>query len=625
MSLINFSNVSKYFGSDLLLDHISFAINEKEKVALIGENGAGKTTIFKMILGEESATLLPKEDKPGDISILGGTTIGYLNQNAITDINNTVYEELELAFKETLRVEKEIDLYSKKDLSNPVILEKYNKLLEEYEAKRGYTYKNEIKEMISRFSFNLDILDRPVKSLSGGERMKIAFIKILLFNYDVLLLDEPTNHLDISTIEWLENFLKNYNGTIVFISHDTYFLETLADKIIDLENKVTTTYNTNYDNFLKMKEDNYNNLIAQAKREEAEIERYKKMIEFLKPKPRFVSRAKDKEKKLAKLEKNHVEVHSNAEKRIKINLDGGNIASRQLLEFSNVEVGYDFSLINPFSFILYGQDRLGIVGDNGIGKTTLIKTIIKEIPCFKGSIRELRKLKFGYIKQNDYEFKSNLNALEFMSEKHPALIEKELRNVLGKFFFRADEVYKSVNLMSNGEKMRLLLASLSLDSYDILLLDEPTNHLDLATKNSLIDSLSGYKGALIFISHDRYFINQLANRILYLSKQKTVFLDGNYDDLKEELSKHQIVEETKVEQNKPKENKVQVSTNPKLSKNKIAELQTTASNLEARIKEIDSKLIDENTPYTELDSLNEEKDEIEMEYLEVLETLEGAI
>ena len=624
MSLISFSNVSKYFGSDLLLDHISFAINEKEKVALIGENGAGKTTIFKMILGEEPATLLSKEDKPGDISILGGTTIGYLNQNAITNINNTVYEELILAFKKTLEIEKRIEKYSTLDLSNQDNLEKYNKLLEEYEANRGYTYKNEIKEMVSRFSFPLEILDRQVKSLSGGERMKIAFIKILLFNYDVLLLDEPTNHLDISTIEWLENFLKSYNGTIVFISHDTYFLQTLATKIIDLENKVTTTYNTNYDTFLKMKEENYNNLVAQAKREDAEIERYKRMIAFLKPKPRFVSRAKDKEKKLAKLEKNHVEVQQKKEKNIKINLDGGNIASRQLLEFSHVEVGYDYPLIKPFSFILYGQDRLGIVGDNGIGKTTLIKTIIKEIPCFKGSIKELRKIKFGYIKQNDYEFKSNLNALEFMEEKHPTFIEKELRNILGKFFFRADEVYKSVNLMSNGEKMRLLLASLSLDSYDILLLDEPTNHLDLATKNSLIDSLSDYKGALIFISHDRYFINQLASRILYLSKDNSIFLEGNYDDLKETLNK--LTPEIEDNKNEIIKEKAPVNTSTsKLSKNKLAELQNTASSLEKQIKIIEAKLIDENTPYTELDNLNEEKSSLEEKYLEVLEILDNSL
>ena len=623
MSLISFSNVSKLYGSEVILDHISFAINEKEKVALIGNNGAGKTTIFKLILKEITPTLLPKEDKPGEISILSNLKIGYLNQNAISDINNLVKDELLLPFKHTLELENKIKNIESNKLINNDDINKYNELLEEYEKNRGYTYQNEIKEMVTKFGFPLEILTRPISSLSGGERMKIAFIKILLFNYDLLLLDEPTNHLDISTIEWLENFLKSYKETIFFISHDIYFIENLATKIIELENHKITTYNTNYNNYLKLKKEHYEYLLKESKKEEKEIARLKRFIEFYMPKPRFVGRAKDRVKKLEKIEKNRVEVPLNNKKDIKFKLEGSNLANKGLLEFKDVIVGYDFPLIKPFSFTLYGKDHLAIIGDNGIGKTTLIKSINKEIPLLSGSIKELRKIKYGYIKQNDYSFgDTSLNALEYLKREYPIKLEKELRNILGKFYFQGDEVFKNIQMMSNGEKMRLILAKLSLSDYDILLLDEPTNHLDLATKNSLIDALKNYEGAIIFISHDRYFINQLATSILYLSKTNSIYLEGNYDDLKETLNKTPVAlineKELIKKLEKPKENK------PILSNNKVLEIKKEISDIENKINEIDEALGSNFTSYTEYDSLNEEKENLETRYLELLEILDKA-
>ncbi len=623
MSLISFSNVSKLYGSEVILDHISFAINEKEKVALIGNNGAGKTTIFKLILKEITPTLLPKEDKPGEISILSNLKIGYLNQNAISDINNLVKDELLLPFKHTLELENKIKNIESNKLINNDGINKYNELLEEYEKNRGYTYQNEIKEMVTKFGFPLEILTRPISSLSGGERMKIAFIKILLFNYDLLLLDEPTNHLDISTIEWLENFLKSYKETIFFISHDIYFIENLATKIIELENHKITTYNTNYNNYLKLKKEHYEYLLKESKKEEKEIARLKRFIEFYMPKPRFVGRAKDRVKKLEKIEKNRVEVPLNNKKDIKCKREGSNLASKGLLEFKDVIVGYDFPLIKPFSFTLYGKDHLAIIGDNGIGKTTLIKSINKEISLLSGSIKELRKIKYGYIKQNDYSFgDTSLNALEYLKREYPIKLEKELRNILGKFYFQGDEVFKNIQMMSNGEKMRLILAKLSLSDYDILLLDEPTNHLDLATKNSLIDALKNYEGAIIFISHDRYFINQLATSILYLSKTNSIYLEGNYDDLKETLNKTPaaLINEKELIKNleKPKENK------PILSNNKVLEIKKEISDIENKINEIDEALGSNFTNYTEYDSLNEEKENLETRYLELLEILDKA-
>lgn len=617
MSIITFTNVSKYFGSDLILDHVSFNINLKERVALIGNNGTGKTTIFKLILKELEPSLLPKEDKPGEISILSNLKIGYLDQNAITNIENKVYEELLLAFKETLEIENKINQF--KNIEDN--LEEYNKLIELFEKKHGYTYQNEIKDMISRFSFPESILEKQIKELSGGERMKIAFIKILLFNYDVLLLDEPTNHLDISTIEWLESFLSSFKGTLFFISHDSYFIDKLATKVIELENKKVTVYNVDYKHYQELKREKYESLLKQVKKEEALIARYKRFIEFYKPKPRFVSRAKDREKKLAKLEKNRAELPPNSKKQIKFTLEGGNISSRQLLEFENVEVGYDVPLNKPFSFSLYGQDHLAVLGDNGVGKTTLIKSIIKEIPLLKGKIKELRPIKYGYIKQNDFVFEENLTALEFLKKNHPLKTEKELRNILGNFLFSGDDVFKNVLNMSNGEKMRLILSSLSLNEYDILLLDEPTNHLDLMTKDSLIDSLLNFKGCLIFISHDRYFINRLANKVFYISKDITCFIDGDYDDLKKYLERLKSIKPLtmkEIEENLKKE----VPIKEKLSNNKINELKKELSEIEQELEDLDEKINDDFTSYTEFDELNEKKDTLEERYLEILELLD---
>lgn len=617
MSIITFTNVSKYFGSDLILDHVSFNINLKERVALIGNNGTGKTTIFKLILKELEPSLLPKEDKPGEISILSNLKIGYLDQNAITNIENKVYEELLLAFKETLEIENKINQF--KNIEDH--LEEYNKLIELFEKKHGYTYQNEIKDMISRFSFPESILEKQIKELSGGERMKIAFIKILLFNYDVLLLDEPTNHLDISTIEWLESFLSSFKGTLFFISHDSYFIDKIATKVIELENKKVTVYNVDYKHYQELKREKYESLLKQVKKEEALIARYKRFIEFYKPKPRFVSRAKDREKKLAKLEKNRAELPPNSKKQIKFTLEGGNISSRQLLEFENVEVGYDVPLNKPFSFLLYGQDHLAVLGDNGVGKTTLIKSIIKEIPLLKGKIKELRPIKYGYIKQNDFVFEENLTALEFLKKNHPLKTEKELRNILGNFLFSGDDVFKNVLNMSNGEKMRLILSSLSLNEYDILLLDEPTNHLDLMTKDSLIDSLLNFKGCLIFISHDRYFINRLANKVLYISKDITTFIDGDYDNLKKYLERLKSIKPLtmkEIEENLKKE----ISIKEKLSNNKINELKKELSEIEQELEALDEKINDDFTSYTEFDELNEKKDTLEARYLEILELLD---
>ncbi len=597
-------------------------------MALIGNNGAGKTTLFKLILGVEEPTLVPKEDKVGEISILKGSTIGYLDQNCISDINHTVEQELLLAFEKQIKMESQIEELGeqiKLDSSNEKLLEKYNNLLQEFEKERGYTYKNEIKEYLSKFNFDMSYLDRQISSLSGGERMKIAFIKILLFQYDILLLDEPTNHIDVSTIEWLEGFLKNYEGTIFFISHDRYFLNSLATKILELESHKLTTYNMGYDNYLIAKKQNYETLLKQSIKEERQIEKYKRFIEFYMPKPRFASRAHDREKKLAKLEANRTEVPKEENRKINFKIDGSILANKQVLKFANVVIGYDKPLCPEFSFVLYGQDRLAIVGDNGIGKTTLVKSIVGDINLYKGSIKPLRGIQVGYIKQNDYVFDKNTDAISYLREKYPNKLDKELRGNLGRFLFKGDDIFKSTGLMSNGEKMRLILCALTMSSYEVLVLDEPTNHLDMITKECLIEALKNYDGCIIFVSHDRYFINELANETLYLTPTQALLVDGNYDDLKlklEAMNKEQEhINLKELEKNLIKE-KLPEKKKEKLSNNAIQKLQEEMADIELSLDVIDEKFSDPSTKYDEYADLNEEKSNLETRYYEILGILE---
>ena len=628
MALISFSNVTKYYSLNLILDHVTFQINKGEKVALVGSNGAGKTTLFKLILKEEEPTLVAKEDKVGDISILTGTKIGYLNQDAISDINNTVLEELEIPFlplKEKLNKFNELTLKLNENTSLEE-LNQYNELLDELTRDGAFTIKNKISEYLSRFKLPESMLNEKIKSLSGGERMKIAFIKLLLVDYDLLLLDEPTNHLDISTIERLENYLKDYRGTILFISHDRYFLNTLANKILDLENHKIDTYNMSYDNYLKEKEIKYQNLLAQYEKEEEEMERLKKFIEFYMPKPRFVSRAKDRVHKLERLEANHIDKPTKENRNIKIKLEGSNLKNKGLISFDNVSAGYDAALFPPFSFTLYGKNHLAIIGDNGIGKTTLVKSIMHEIPLICGEIKYLRDLKIGYIKQNDYEFVSKDTCLDFLKKKYPAKAEKELRTALGRFLFKKEDVFKNYTLLSNGERMRLVLCDLSLSEYDVLILDEPTNHLDLVTKECLLSALKEYKGAIIFISHDRYFINSLADFVLYLSREKSVINEGSYDDLKamldgesndssnNELSKTETKKELVYDKLAKKE---------KLSNNKIQELKNRAHEIEEELLFIDDELSKDFEDYKVIDELTDRKSELESEYFKIIESLEN--
>lgn len=629
MSILSFLNISKYYGSDLILDHISFDINKGDKIALIGSNGEGKTTILKLILKEEDVTNNYNENKISEISYLKNIKIGYLNQNLITSLDNTVMQECLLCYKEIFEIEEKMQTVlnqMQENKNNEELLEKYNNLIEYYKEIGGYSYLSDIKNYLARFNFDNSYYDKKVSTLSGGERTKLAFAKLLMFKYDLLLLDEPTNYIDISTIEWLEKFLKSYKGTILFVSHDTYFIENVANKIFELSNHKLEVFNCDYKNYLKLKEERYKYLEKEKEKQDEEITKLRRFIEFYMPKPRFTSRAKDKEKKLNKILENKIEIEKERHKNINLNLQSSNLKNKELLCVKNVVVGYDTPLLKEISFDIYSNDKIAIMGDNGIGKSTLIKTIYGMLKPLQGEILSKRKLNIGYFNQFDLEKEdSKQTILEYLRNNNLNLSDKELRSALGKFYFKGDDINKNLFSTSNGERKRLLLCNLSLKSYDLLLLDEPANHLDLDTKKSLIDSLNKYNGAILFISHDRFFVNQLASKFIYLTKNKNYIIEGNYDDLLIDLEKENS------ENNIAKENKEQLfeksgakpQQNNKLSKNMIVKLQSEVKQIELRLSEINEILTNASyTSYEEVDELVNEKEKLETKYLDLLSKLE---
>ena len=629
MSILSFLNISKYYGSDLILDHISFDINKGDKIALIGSNGEGKTTILKLILKEEDVSNNYNENKISEISYLKNIKIGYLNQNLITSLDNTVIQECLLCYKEVFEVEEKMQTVlnqMQENKNNEELLEKYNNLIEYYKEIGGYSYLSDIKNYLARFNFDNSYYDKKVSTLSGGERTKLAFAKLLMFKYDLLLLDEPTNYIDISTIEWLEKFLKNYKGTILFVSHDTYFIENVANKIFELLNHKLEVFNCDYKNYLKLKEERYKYLEKEKEKQDEEITKLRRFIEFYMPKPRFTSRAKDKEKKLNKILENKIEIEIERHKNINLNLQSSNLKNKELLCVKNLVVGYDAPLLKEISFDIYSNDKIAIMGDNGIGKSTLIKTIYGKLKPLQGEILSKRKLNIGYFNQFDLEKEdSKQTILEYLRNNNLNLSDKELRSALGKFYFKGDDINKNLFSTSNGERKRLLLCNLSLKSYDLLLLDEPANHLDLDTKKSLIDSLNKYNGAILFISHDRFFVNQLASKLIYLTKNKNYIIEGNYDDflidLEKENSENNITKENKEQLLEKSSAKPQ--QNNKLSKNMIVKLQSEVKQIELRLSEINEILTNASyTSYEEVGELVNEKEKLETKYLDLLSKLE---
>lgn len=636
MYLLSATGILKEFQGEPLTSPLTFNIDENEKIALIGSNGCGKSTLIKMLIGE-------LEPDKGHVTLSKNCTIGYLSQSVISDLSHTLYEEAEEVFKPLMEEEKFLeDLCEKiaEDPSNTKLLDTYSHREPLFREKDGYNFRYKIRLILNYFKFKEEDYNRPITSFSGGERMKIAFAKLLLLNPSLLILDEPTNHLDISTIEWLEEYLKSYKGAILFVSHDRYFINSLATRVLEIEKGKLESYSGNYDKYAAEKKVRYESQLKLYLKEEKQKQKLEWFIKFYMPKPRFVSRAHDREKKLARLEKTRVEKPTEVKNKVHIDFQGKLRVGKRVFETKELAVGYDKPLISDIEFSFFGGDKLAIMGDNGSGKTTFIKTLLGKIKPYSGKICFYDNFNIGYLPQDGLLIRSNKTVLDYFRDLFPLLTLQEVYNTLGAFDFSREDDEKIVDNLSGGEKMRLVLSTLVEQKYDILVLDEPTNHLDMMTKEELIEAIGKYKGSIIIISHDRSFVDNLCNCLLYFENNKAYYYQGDYSHFKVVMLDDILQEKLDIEKARLEEERKQdtlyhlelekarvkfkddkpLKPRPKLAKNKIEEKMTR---LERLIGEDEVKLDDPEYYWdqSKLNALQEELDNYNKEYEELMEML----
>ena len=540
--IVQISNGTVYFGANDVFENIDFTVNENERIALVGRNGSGKTTLLKVLTGEV-------ELSSGQFIKANKTVISYLEQNALINSKLSIREYFDTVFRDIKDVERQMEEVSKQLESdhNDRLIEKYSALEEEYKYMGGYTYNGEMLSVLNGFGFKEEDLDRPITSFSGGEKTKIAFAGLLLSKPDLLLLDEPTNHLDLSTIEWLENYLAKYKKAMVIVSHDRTFLDKTVNVVYELEYGSIKRYAGNYSSFVEQKKNDLIRQEAAYKRQQKDIKRLEELIEKFRYKKNKAAFAQSKSKYLERMDK--IEDPKKADtKAFKARFVCGVRGGKNVLSLDHFKVGYDKPLAEV-SLEIHKGDRICVMGDNGTGKSTLLKSIIGEVEPLGGYMMFGHQIEVGYFDQNLANFHSGNTVLEELWNEYPDLDMYKIRSVLGAFLFSADEVFKEVNVLSGGEKVRLSLAKLMMKKANFLILDEPTNHLDIISKEALENALSEYDGTILFVSHDRYFIKKIATSCLVIDEDKVTYYPDDYKDYIDVKVKEESKEE--VKENKP--------------------------------------------------------------------------
>ena len=513
------TNGSVEYGAETILEEINIEIKEKEKIAIIGRNGAGKSTLLKAIINNDLLTQGTGEEK-FNIYKEGNPVIGYLKQMEFEDDQITMIDEILKVYKPITNLEQKIEQIVEKmqtDKSEELAKE-YSKAMDKYEFLDGYTYKKEYETAINKFGFSSKDKLKKISEFSGGQRTKIAFIKLLLSKPDILLLDEPTNHLDIETIEWLEQYLKNYSKSVVIVSHDRMFLNKIVNKVYEIEYGVTTAYSGNYTFFEEQKKINYEKQLKDYEYQQKEIKRLNDIVTRFKYKPTKAKMAMSKLKQIERMVK--IEAPNKYDlTTFKTNFIIEKQSGKDVLFAKDLEIGYDKTL-QKISLNVYRGQKIGIIGENGIGKSTLLKTLVGIIPKISGEFEFGHNVQIGYFDQQMALLDSEKTVLEDFSEEFPNLTTTELRNSLAAFMFYGEDVFKKINMLSGGEKVRLQLCKILKKGPNLLILDEPTNHMDIIGKESLELLLKEYTGTIIFVSHDRFFVNKIADTLLIFTKHQ---------------------------------------------------------------------------------------------------------
>ena len=623
--ILSCQNISKAFVENQVLKNVSFHIEDHEKAAIVGINGAGKTTLLRIIVGE----MTPDD---GQVVLAKDKTLGYLAQNSTVDTSHTIYEELLSVKADLLRLEEKI-----RECENNMkhadgdaledLMKQYTSLTHAFETGGGYLYRSELVGVLKGLGFTEDEFSKPVATLSGGQKTRVALGRLLLQNPDLIILDEPTNHLDMNSIAWLETYLLNYKGAVLIVSHDRYFLDRIAGKVIEIDQSKATTFMGNYSDYAVKKEQLRVAAWNAYMNQQREIKHQEEVIEKLKSfnREKSIKRAESREKMLDKIEV--IEKPSEVRTDMKLTLTPRILSGNDVLTVEHLSKSFDsHKLFADVNFEIKRGEHVAIIGDNGSGKTTLLKILNGLVPADQGTFRLGSNVEIGYYDQEHHVLHSEKTLFEEISDDYPYLNNTQIRNVLAAFLFTGEDVFKRISDLSGGERGRVSLAKLVLSNANFLILDEPTNHLDIMSKEILEDALNGYEGTILYVSHDRYFINRTAHRILDLTEGQFISYVGNYDYY---LEKHDTVMAA-IEANAPQNAdadsgvaakaaesevkldwKAQKEEQARLRKkeNDLKKCEEKIAELEARISEIDTEMSDPaiGTQVAKLQELSKEQ------------------
>ena len=623
--ILSCQNISKAFVENQVLKNVSFHIEDHEKAAIVGINGAGKTTLLRIIVGE----MTPDD---GQVVLARDKTLGYLAQNSTVDTSHTIYEELLSVKADLLRLEEKI-----RECENNMkhadgdaledLMKQYTSLTHAFETGGGYLYRSELVGVLKGLGFTEDEFSKPVATLSGGQKTRVALGRLLLQNPDLIILDEPTNHLDMTSIAWLETYLLNYKGAVLIVSHDRYFLDRIAGKVIEIDQSKATTFMGNYSDYAVKKEQLRVAAWNAYMNQQREIKHQEEVIEKLKSfnREKSIKRAESREKMLDRIEV--IEKPSEVRTDMKLTLTPRILSGNDVLTVEHLSKSFDsHKLFTDVNFEIKRGEHVAIIGDNGSGKTTLLKILNGLVPADQGTFRLGSNVEIGYYDQEHHVLHSEKTLFEEISDDYPYLNNTQIRNVLAAFLFTGEDVFKRISDLSGGERGRVSLAKLVLSNANFLILDEPTNHLDIMSKEILEDALNGYEGTILYVSHDRYFINRTAHRILDLTEGQFVSYVGNYDYY---LEKHDTVMAA-IEANAPRNAdadsavaakaaesevkldwKAQKEEQARLRKkeNDLKKCEEKIAELEARISEIDTEMSDPaiGTQVAKLQELSKEQ------------------
>ncbi|WP_268912805.1 ribosomal protection-like ABC-F family protein [Lentilactobacillus sp. SPB1-3] len=601
MIILQVQDIAKRFNGENIFSGVNLNIQEKSRIALVGQNGAGKSTLVKIIMGEMAAD-------EGQISEKKNLTIGYLAQDTGLDSNKTIYDEMESVFdslKETESKIHKLEVQISQDNSTmseeefAEISKTYDNLRADFESNGGYVYEAEIRGVLHGFGFGEADYDHPINELSGGQKTQLALAKLLLEKPDLLILDEPTNHLDVETITWLEGYIKNYAGSLLIISHDRYFLDQIVNEVYEMAHKTLTHYQGNYTDFINQKELRNTTRMREYEKQQAKIAKLQEFVDKNIVRASTTKQAQARRKQLEKMDV--IEKPVDYTKVARFLFTTNKKSGENVLKVSDAAIGYDHILSEPVNLEVKRHQAIAIVGPNGVGKSTLLKSILGKIPLIKGTISFGTGVDTGYYDQEQQSLHKNKKVLNELWDDHPTVNESDIRGILGSFLFSGDDVDKLVADLSGGEKARLLLTKLAMQHNNFLILDEPTNHLDIDSREVLERALRDFEGTILFVSHDRYFINQLATATVEISATGSNAYLGNYDYYVDKKAEQLAYKEREESQNAPTQSAPQAVSSDKQYYQNNKEAQKQVRKLTREVAALEEQL----------DTLTIQKDDVE--------------